>query len=76
MTDRTVRWLRPGGRSDGTAAEGGSSMYGYGGNGRGLGRVQGEGSSLRDLSREHSLLPLRIFLGFTFVYAGLDKLTD
>ncbi|MFD5725702.1 MULTISPECIES: DoxX family protein [unclassified Streptomyces] len=51
-------------------------MYGYGGNGRGLGRVQGEGSSLRDLAREHALLPLRIFLGVTFVYAGLDKLTD
>ncbi|WP_405938397.1 DoxX family membrane protein [Streptomyces sp. NBC_00726] len=51
-------------------------MYGYGGNGRGPGRVQGEGGSLRDLAREHALLPLRIFLGVTFVYAGLDKLTD
>ncbi|MFI9721442.1 DoxX family protein [Streptomyces sp. NPDC052396] len=28
-----------------------------------------------DLSR-YALLPLRIFLGVTFVYAGLDKLTD
>lgn len=25
---------------------------------------------------EYALLPLRIFLGVTFVYAGLDKLTD
>lgn len=24
----------------------------------------------------HALLPLRLFLGVTFVYAGLDKLTD
>ncbi|MGK5632752.1 DoxX family protein [Streptomyces sp. URMC 123] len=24
----------------------------------------------------HALLPLRVFLGVTFVYAGLDKLTD
>ncbi|MEU3221781.1 DoxX family protein [Streptomyces sp. NPDC006976] len=47
-------------------------MHGYGGNGRGL----GEARSLRDLAREHALLPLRIFLGVTFVYAALDKLTD
>ncbi|MFG2597097.1 DoxX family protein [Streptomyces sp. NPDC048462] len=44
----------------------------YGMNGRGL----GEPKSLRELAREHALLPLRIFLGVTFVYAGLDKLTD
>ncbi len=24
----------------------------------------------------NALLPLRVFLGVTFVYAGLDKLTD
>lgn len=47
-------------------------MHGYGTNGRGL----GEARSLRDLAREHALLPLRIFLGVTFVYAALDKLTD
>ncbi|MFJ2896276.1 DoxX family membrane protein [Streptomyces sp. NPDC087218] len=29
-----------------------------------------------ELARRHALLPLRIFLGVTFVYAGLDKLTD
>ncbi|MFF4184559.1 DoxX family protein [Streptomyces sp. NPDC001691] len=27
-------------------------------------------------ARTYALLPLRIFLGVTFVYAGLDKLTD
>ncbi len=30
----------------------------------------------RALTARHALLPLRIFLGVTFVYAGLDKLTD
>ncbi|MCX5012223.1 DoxX family protein [Streptomyces sp. NBC_00555] len=32
--------------------------------------------SLREQAGRHALLPLRIFLGVTFVYAGLDKLTD
>ncbi|MFI1866309.1 DoxX family protein [Streptomyces jumonjinensis] len=30
----------------------------------------------KDRASEFALLPLRIFLGITFVYAGLDKLTD
>ncbi|MFE9772497.1 DoxX family membrane protein [Streptomyces sp. NPDC005931] len=30
----------------------------------------------RDTATRFALLPLRIFLGVTFVYAGLDKLTD
>jgi thiosulfate dehydrogenase [quinone] large subunit len=30
----------------------------------------------RETARRHALLPLRIFLGATFVYAGLDKLTS
>ncbi|MGW0080456.1 DoxX family protein [Streptomyces sp. NPDC003393] len=30
----------------------------------------------RDVAARYSLLPLRVFLGVTFVYAGLDKLTD
>ncbi|MFE9818626.1 DoxX family protein [Streptomyces sp. NBC_00236] len=47
-------------------------MHGYGTNGRGL----GEARSLGDLAREHALLPLRVFLGVTFIYAALDKLTD
>ncbi|GHB44983.1 membrane protein [Streptomyces cirratus] len=33
-------------------------------------------SGLRDRAARYALLPLRIFLGATFVYAGLDKLTD
>jgi thiosulfate dehydrogenase [quinone] large subunit len=33
-------------------------------------------SGLRALGRTYALLPLRIFLGITFIYAGLDKLTD
>ncbi|MGC0349317.1 putative membrane protein YphA (DoxX/SURF4 family) [Streptomyces sp. SAI-218] len=32
--------------------------------------------SWRDSIGQYALLPLRIFLGVTFVYAGLDKLTD
>ncbi|WP_411101302.1 DoxX family protein [Streptomyces sp. cmx-4-9] len=31
---------------------------------------------LREQATHYALLPLRIFLGATFVYAGLDKLTD
>ncbi|MGW5970173.1 DoxX family protein [Streptomyces sp. NPDC055186] len=30
----------------------------------------------RDTATQYALLPLRIFLGITFIYAGLDKLTD
>lgn len=47
-------------------------MHGYGTNGR----VPGEAKGLGELAREHALLPLRIFLGVTFIYAALDKLTD
>ncbi|MFD8633302.1 DoxX family protein [Streptomyces sp. NPDC059533] len=35
-----------------------------------------EGLRLAPLASHYALLPLRIFLGVTFVYAGLDKLTD
>lgn len=31
---------------------------------------------VRAMAARYSLLPLRIFLGVTFVYAGIDKLTD
>ncbi|MFI8190684.1 DoxX family membrane protein [Streptomyces sp. NPDC085946] len=34
------------------------------------------GRDRRGTAARHALLPLRIFLGVTFVYAGLDKLTD
>ncbi|MGW0768528.1 DoxX family membrane protein [Streptomyces sp. NPDC002671] len=30
----------------------------------------------RDSAAHYALLPLRVFLGVTFIYAGLDKLTD
>lgn len=30
----------------------------------------------RDLARRYAWLPLRVFLGVTFIYAGLDKLTS
>ncbi|MFF5155228.1 DoxX family protein [Streptomyces sp. NPDC000348] len=30
----------------------------------------------RDTATRYALVPLRIFLGVTFLYAGLDKLTD
>lgn len=46
------------------------SGYGWGG-----GRDTG-GGGWRDTAQRYALLPLRIFLGVTFVYAGLDKLTD
>lgn len=31
---------------------------------------------LREAATRYALLPLRVFLGVTFVYAGLDKLTE
>ncbi|MDT0610242.1 DoxX family protein [Streptomyces lancefieldiae] len=34
------------------------------------------GRSRRDNATRYALLPLRFFLGITFIYAGLDKLTD
>ncbi|MFJ8536235.1 DoxX family membrane protein [Streptomyces sp. NPDC093591] len=34
------------------------------------------GRSWRDVAGQYALLPLRVFLGVTFIYAGLDKLTD
>jgi thiosulfate dehydrogenase [quinone] large subunit len=34
------------------------------------------GRSWRDTAGRYALLPLRVFLGVTFIYAGLDKLTD
>ncbi|MDT0434211.1 MULTISPECIES: TQO small subunit DoxD [Streptomyces] len=41
------------------------------------GPYSGGGSGgVRETAARYALLPLRIFLGVTFVYAGLDKLTD
>ncbi|MFD6285788.1 DoxX family protein [Streptomyces sp. NPDC060205] len=36
----------------------------------------GGGGDWRDTAMRYALLPLRVFLGVTFIYAGLDKLTD
>lgn len=35
-----------------------------------------EGRAWRDTATRYALLPLRVFLGVTFVYAGVDKLTN
>lgn len=36
----------------------------------------GSGGTPRIGSAQYALLPLRLFLGLTFAYAGIDKLTD
>ncbi|MFI6768269.1 DoxX family protein [Streptomyces sp. NPDC050355] len=38
--------------------------------------VEGVGAGLRGRLARHALLPLRVFLGVTFLYAGIDKLMD
>ncbi|MGW1027134.1 DoxX family protein [Streptomyces sp. NPDC002577] len=38
--------------------------------------VNGDRSDWRDTATRFALVPLRIFLGFTFIYAGIDKFTD
>ncbi|MEU9120313.1 TQO small subunit DoxD [Streptomyces sp. NPDC048506] len=38
--------------------------------------IDGAGTGLRAQLARHALLPLRVFLGVTFAYAGVDKLTD
>ncbi|MFF8310722.1 TQO small subunit DoxD [Streptomyces lydicus] len=38
--------------------------------------VDGSPAGLRAQLARHALLPLRLFLGVTFLYAGIDKLTD
>lgn len=38
--------------------------------------LKGRMDGWRATASRYALLPLRIFLGVTFVYAGLDKLTD
>ncbi|WP_329423272.1 DoxX family protein [Streptomyces sp. NBC_01268] len=50
------------------------------GSGAGAGRAVGLGGfggdgSWKALASRYALVPLRIFLGVTFIYAGLDKLT-
>ncbi|MFC8830773.1 DoxX family protein [Streptomyces sp. NPDC057137] len=40
------------------------------------GTMGGERHGWKELATKYALVPLRIFLGVTFIYAGLDKLTD
>lgn len=40
------------------------------------GTAGGERQGWKDTATRYALVPLRIFLGVTFIYAGLDKLTD
>ncbi|MCX4586461.1 DoxX family protein [Streptomyces sp. NBC_01481] len=42
----------------------------------GYGPADGGRGSWRERASRYALLPLRIFLGVTFIYAGIDKLTD
>lgn len=59
--------------ADRTVGAGSGSVSGVGGIG---GSGGGHGGGWRDSAARYALLPLRIFLGVTFVYAGIDKLTD
>ncbi|MBM4794021.1 DoxX family membrane protein [Streptomyces sioyaensis] len=38
--------------------------------------LDGPATGMRGQWARHALLPLRLFLGATFLYAGIDKLTD
>jgi thiosulfate dehydrogenase [quinone] large subunit len=40
------------------------------------GYLDDRGGDWRDTATRYALLPLRVFLGVTFIYAGLDKITD
>ncbi|MEU6928683.1 DoxX family protein [Streptomyces sp. 2RAF24] len=65
------------GTGPGTTGPGGSGRTGgFGGLGglRGYGGGGGDGA-WKALAARYALVPLRIFLGITFIYAGLDKLT-
>ncbi|MEU7114901.1 DoxX family protein [Streptomyces sp. NPDC046182] len=62
-----------------TGSTGSTRPYGAPGGGHGgRGGHGGSGglTAWKAAASRHALLPLRIFLGVTFVYAGLDKLTD
>ncbi|AXK32953.1 DoxX family protein [Streptomyces armeniacus] len=66
---------------DRTGGEGGGQTVGGigpggGGGGGGGGLPPAPNGGLRANAARYALLPLRLFLGVTFIYAGLDKLTD
>ncbi|WTR70668.1 DoxX family protein [Streptomyces zaomyceticus] len=68
------------GGGSGAGSASGAGAGGVDGTG-GAGRTDGSGGSggldrWKALGSRYALLPLRLFLGITFIYAGLDKLTD
>ncbi|MET7762293.1 DoxX family protein [Streptomyces sp. NPDC005393] len=57
----------------------GSGTAGSGGSVNGVNGVSGIGgqpAGVRAAASHYALLPLRLFLGVTFIYAGIDKLTN
>nr|WP_079044497.1 MULTISPECIES: DoxX family protein [unclassified Streptomyces] len=67
--------------ADGTGGSGAAADSGAArdsGGATGAGRFGGLGGidGWKAVASRYSLLPLRLFLGITFIYAGLDKLTD
>ncbi|MFG2840106.1 DoxX family protein [Streptomyces zaomyceticus] len=66
------------GGADGTGGAGEAGGAGRPGASDGSGGSGGSGGLDRwkALGSRYALLPLRLFLGITFIYAGLDKLTD
>ncbi|MFC8504779.1 DoxX family protein [Streptomyces sp. NPDC057411] len=84
MAERSGSGTSSGSGSDAGSGSGAESGPGGAADGRGgfggLGASGGRGGLGADgwkaLASRYALVPLRIFLGITFVYAGLDKLTD
>ncbi len=71
-------------KTGGTGGSHGTGRTGETGGTRGSDRPHGSDSPGREaplgqwkaVASRYALLPLRLFLGLTFIYAGLDKLTD
>lgn len=57
-------------RSEGTARA--TGRHGASGTTGAAGRI----AAWKETASRYALLPLRVFLGVTFIYAGLDKITD
>jgi thiosulfate dehydrogenase (quinone) large subunit len=60
----------------GRGTESAATPEGAAGAGGASGGAGGAHGGVRALAGRYALLPLRVFLGVTFIYAGLDKLTD
>ncbi|CAM5411692.1 hypothetical protein STANM337S_02222 [Streptomyces tanashiensis] len=65
----------PGGTDGPRGTDGPGGTSGSGGNG-GYAERKATFDQWKAIASRYALLPLRIFLGVTFIYAGLDKLTD